>query len=261
VKDIQEQIIYEDNHLLVINKKPKQLVQGDKTGDSPLLEELREYIRISGKKPGNVFLGLTHRLDRPCSGVVVYAKTSKALERMNAIFREGKVSKTYWAVTESVPVDASATLMHFLKKNEKQNKSYVVDEETKEAKEAILKYLLLGNSDRYSLLGIELITGRHHQIRAQLSAAGCPIKGDLKYGASRSNKDGSIHLHAVSIAFEHPVKRNLMIFSAFPPAGDALWTFFMKEHPLCIDKGLIIQENQAGCVEISGINEIPCHSV
>lgn len=261
MKDIQEQIIYEDNHLLVINKKPKQLVQGDKTGDSPLLEDLKQYIGVSRNKPGNVFLGLTHRLDRPCSGVVVYAKTSKALERMNAIFRVGKVSKTYWAVTESNPVEVTATLRHFLKKNEKQNKSYVVAEGTKEAKEAIMKYSLLSNSDRYSLLGIELITGRHHQIRAQLSAVGCMIKGDLKYGAARSNKDGSIHLHAVSIAFEHPVKRNLMKFSAFPPAGDALWTFFMMEHPLCIDKSLVVHENQAGCVEISRINEIPGHSV
>ncbi len=261
MKEIQQQIIYEDNHLLVINKQPKQLVQGDKTGDSPLLEELKKYIGITQNKPGNVFLGLTHRLDRPCSGVVVYAKTSKALERMNAIFRKGKATKKYLAVTESIPAEKASTLRHFLKKNEKQNKSYIVDEGTKEAKEAILNYLFLAKSDRYSLLEIELITGRHHQIRVQLSSIGCPIKGDLKYGAARSNKDGSIHLHAASIAFEHPVKRNIMKFSAFPPAGDALWTFFIKEHPLCVDKRLVIHENQAGCVEISGINEIPGHSV
>ena len=258
---IKDQVIYEDNHLLVINKLPGQLVQGDKTGDSPLLEELREYIRVTASKPGNVFIGLTHRLDRPCSGVVVYAKTSKALERMNAIFREGELEKLYRTVTESAPKQKNGTLRHFLKKNEKQNKSYVFEEGERDAKEAILTYRHLSDTDRYSLLEVELITGRHHQIRAQLSAIGCVVKGDLKYGAARSNKDGSIHLHAHSISFIHPVKKERFRFTASPPSEDPLWKLFSQRHSLCADKRYKISQNKAGCTENLGVDKISGDSV
>lgn len=257
VQTLANQVIFEDNHLLIVNKFPKQIVQGDKTGDISLLEHLREYIRVSANKPGKAFIGLTHRLDRPCSGVVVYVKTSKALERMNRIFREGKVSKKYLAVTENEPPVLSETLRHFLKKNEKQNKSYISDENSNESKEAILKYRLVQKSDRYSLLEIDLVTGRHHQIRAQLSHMGCPIRGDLKYGAARSNRDGSIHLHALSIAFIHPVRNELMKFTAMPPEEDSLWSFFFKNFTLCGNDGHVITQNKAGCTEIIGINEVP----
>jgi len=242
--------------LLVVNKLPGQLVQGDKTGDLPLLEHLREYIRESENKPGNVFMGLTHRLDRPCSGIVVFAKTSKALERMNAIFRESVVKKTYWAVCESEPANHSGTLKHFLKKNEKQNKSYIVESETPHSKEAILNYQIMGKTERYSLIEVELITGRHHQIRAQLSHIGCPIKGDLKYGASRSNKNGSIHLHAHGLAFVHPVKKECFRFVANPPDGDTLWNLFAQHGVLSSDERNIVVENKAGSAEIIGLDKI-----
>jgi len=256
---VQKRIIYEDNHLLIVNKLPGELVQGDKTGDSPLLEDLREYIRLSAAKPGNVFMGLTHRLDRPCSGVLVFAKTSKALERMNEIFREGLAEKIYWAVTEVTPAPFSGTLVHSLKKNEKQNKSYIVDKGTAGSKEAVLHYKHLQTGDRYALSEIQLITGRHHQIRAQLSASGWPVKGDLKYGASRSNKDGSVHLHALSLTFTHPVKKERMRFTAFPPAMDVLWQFFMHKCTGSVDKSQIITENEAGRAEIIHINEVSGH--
>jgi 23S rRNA pseudouridine1911/1915/1917 synthase len=230
-----KQIIYEDNHLLVVNKLPKQLVQGDKTNDLSLLELLKDYIKNTANKKGDVFLGLPHRLDRPCSGVVVYTKTSKSLERMNKIFREGTSEKIYWAITESQPPKIEDTLTNYLRKNEKQNKSYVVDSSIKDAKEAILKYKTICSSDRYTLLEIELITGRHHQIRCQLSNIGCSIKGDLKYGAKRSNKDGSINLHALSITFEHPVKKEKMQFIAQPPK-DNLWDFFVKTTNMAFNK-------------------------
>jgi 23S rRNA pseudouridine1911/1915/1917 synthase len=253
---VQRRIIYEDNHLLIVNKMPGELVQGDKTGDSPLLEDLREYIRQSADKQGNVFMGLTHRLDRPCSGVVVFAKTSKALERMNAIFREGLAEKIYWAVSEFTPDPPDGTLTHFLKKNEKQNKSYVVDKGTPGSKEAVLHYKLLQTSDRYALSEIQLITGRHHQIRVQLSVSGWPVKGDLKYGASRSNKDGSVHLHAFSLSFIHPVKKQKMRFTAFPPVQDSLWKFFMQNCSESMNKSRIIVENETGRVEIIHVNEV-----
>ncbi len=255
-QEVSEQIIYEDNHLLVVNKHPKQIVQGDKTGDISLLEQLREYIQVSAKKPGKAFIGLTHRLDRPCSGVVVFVKTSKALERMNKLFREGNVSKTYLAVTESVPDSDKGSLRDFLLKNEKQNKSYIVDNTVSGSREAILNYKLSQKSDRYSLLEIDLITGRHHQIRAQLSNIGSPIKGDLKYGASRSNRDGSIHLHALCIEFIHPVKNEPMKFTAFPPDNDTLWSFFFHKMSPEFNKTQMISQNKAGSVEICRINKI-----
>lgn len=251
MKSINEQIVFEDNHLLILNKLPKQLVQGDKTEDLSLVDYLKNYLKISANKPGNVFLGLTHRLDRPCSGIVVYAKTSKALERMNTIFREKQIKKTYWAVTENPPEQTDGNLKHWLKKNEKMNKSFLTEPNAKESKLAELNYSLKTKSDKYTLLEVELVTGRHHQIRAQLAAIGCPIKGDLKYGAKRSNKDGSIHLHAYSIEFLHPVKKELMRFTAMPP-DESLWNFFSStiEFP---DENLIINKNVAGCAEIINI--------
>jgi 23S rRNA pseudouridine1911/1915/1917 synthase len=253
MNNISKQIIFEDNHLLIVNKLPKQLVQGDKTGDFSLLELLKDYIKVSANKPGNVFLGLTHRLDRPCSGVVVYAKTSKSLARMNEIFRLKQVSKSYLAWTEQAPLQENASLTHFLKKNEKQNKTYITDSSTPGAKEALLNYQILERGNKYTLLKIELITGRHHQIRAQLAFEGCIIKGDLKYGAARSNKDGSIHLHAHQIEFIHPVKKELLSISATPPKDDTLWGIVEKNHRICNNKSSVIIENEAGCCEIRGI--------
>jgi len=251
MSDINNQIIFEDNHLLILNKRSGQLVQGDKTGDSPLLEELKTYVKQTYQKQGNVFIGLAHRLDRPCSGVVVFAKTSKALERMNAIFRDGEATKKYWAVSEVCPDIVNGTLQNFLQKNEKQNKSYIVEGPVKkDIKEAILHYTVLGKSERYFLIEIELITGRHHQIRAQLSGIGCPIKGDLKYGASRSNKDGSIHLHALSIQFIHPVKKEEIKITAFPPKQDTLWSLFLQHPGLSFDERNIVVQNHSGFVHI-----------
>lgn len=252
--EVHKQIIFEDNHLLVINKYPGQLVQGDKTGDESLLELLREYIRISQDKPGEAFIGLTHRLDRPCSGIVVYAKTSKALSRMNELFRLKETTKEYLAVVEKDPEETSAELRHYLKKNEKMNKSFIVSNTAPEAKESVLHYNLIVRSDRYSLLNIELITGRHHQIRAQLSHIGCPIKGDLKYGAKRSNPDGSIHLHAYTITFIHPVKKQLMKFTANPP-NETLWNVFSKNLSIDIQQDKVVQ-NMAGSVQIVHVNKI-----
>jgi len=190
------QVIYEDNHLIAINKRSGDIVQGDKTGDIPLSEVVKEYIKIKYNKPGNVYLGVAHRLDRPTSGIVVFAKTSKALPRLNKLFAEKEAQKTYWAVVKGNPEKDTDTLIHWLKRNTKQNKSYAHRNEVNESKKAILEYTVLKKLDRYILLTIDLKTGRHHQIRAQLAAIGCIIKGDLKYGADRSNKDGSIHLHA-----------------------------------------------------------------
>lgn len=206
-KDIESRILYEDNHLLIVNKKVGEIVQGDKTGDEPLSETMKSFIAQRDNKPGNVFMGVTHRLDRPVSGVVVFAKTSKALERMNEIFRKGEVDKRYWALVENRPAADSGELHHYLLRNEKQNKSYPYDLPKVGAKEAILKYEFLKATQRYFLLEVELITGRHHQIRCQLAAMGCIIKGDLKYGARRSNPDGGISLHARKISFIHPVKK------------------------------------------------------
>ncbi|MBQ7222630.1 MAG: RNA pseudouridine synthase [Bacteroidales bacterium] len=205
--DLQARILYEDNHLMVFDKRVGEIVQGDKTEDEPLSETLKAFIAQRNDKPGQVFIGVPHRLDRPVSGVTVFAKTSKCLERMNEAFRNGDVHKTYWALTCAAPVPAEGELTHYLIRNEKQNKSYAYDAPHKDAKEAKLRYRLLRSFDRYHLVEVELLTGRHHQIRCQLAAIGCVIKGDLKYGAARSNKDGGINLHARQISFVHPTRK------------------------------------------------------
>ena len=205
--DLARRILFEDNHLLILNKRVGEIVQGDKTGDEPLSETLKAYLAARDAKPGRVFIGVPHRLDRPVSGVAVFAKTSKCLERLNALFRDGGVRKTYWALTCARPEPAEGELQHWLYRNEKQNKAYAYDREKNGTKLARLRYRLLRETERYHLVEVELLTGRHHQIRCQLAAIGCPIKGDLKYGAPRSNPDGGISLHARSIRFEHPVRR------------------------------------------------------
>lgn len=222
------EVLYEDNHLIVINKRASEIVQGDKTGDEPLVEKVREYIRLKYNKPGNVFCGLVHRLDRPTSGVLIFARTSKALERMNKLFAENHPEKTYWAVVESAPAQKSTMLKHYLVRNEKQNKSYAHTTAVRNSKEARLRYRELAASDRYTLLEVALETGRHHQIRAQLATIGCCIKGDLKYGAKRSNPDGSIHLHARSIRFKHPTKEEEISVTA-PVPDENLWQWFEKK--------------------------------
>lgn len=216
------EVLYEDNHLIVVNKKPGDIVQGDKTGDTPLSDIVKLYLKEKYNKPGNVYLGVIHRLDRPTSGIVVFAKTSKALPRLNKMFAEGGTKKVYWAVVKNAPGKESDTLTHWLVRNPKQNKSYAHPKEVPNSKKAILEYRILKKLDSYYLLEIDLKTGRHHQIRAQLSAIGCHIKGDLKYGADRSNKDGSIHLHARSLVLEHPVKKEQISFLAKPPI-DPIW--------------------------------------
>lgn len=216
------QVLYEDNHLIVVNKRPGDIVQGDKTGDTPLSEIVKQFLKSKYNKPGNVYLGVVHRLDRPTSGIVVFAKTSKALPRLNKLFSEGKTKKTYWAVVDKVPENNEDRLTHWLVRNPKQNKSYAHKNEVPHSKKAILDYRLIQKFDNYTLLEIDLKTGRHHQIRAQLTAIGSSIKGDLKYGAPRSNKDGSIHLHSRSLAFEHPVKKEFIAFIAEPP-NDTIW--------------------------------------
>lgn len=221
------EVIYEDNHLIVVNKKAGDLVQGDKTGDETLIDTIKHYIKIKYNKPGDVFLGSVHRLDRPTTGIVLFARTSKALSRMNKLFKEKDIQKTYWAITEKAPASKIGTLIDFLQKNEKQNKSYRKTADAPNAKRAELNYILKGKGDRYSFIEVLPITGRHHQIRVQLSGIGCIIKGDLKYGAKRSNKDGSIHLHARKLAFIHPVKKEPVTIIAPPPA-DALWDAFLK---------------------------------
>lgn len=226
--ELSKRVLYEDNHLIIINKLPSEIVQGDKTGDAPLSEAVKAYIGRKYNKPGNVFLGVTHRIDRPVSGAVIFARTSKSLTRLNAMFKAGSIQKKYLAVVSNRPPAESGHLVHYLKKNEKQNKSYPHREETRDAKRAELKYQVVGQSDKYFLLEVELLTGRHHQIRAQLSAAGCPIRGDLKYGFDRPNKDGSIHLHAHSVEFTHPVsKTNLKVLAPLP-ANDTLWLHFQR---------------------------------
>ena len=222
------QVLYEDNHLIIINKRPGDIVQGDKTGDPPLSEIVKTYIAEKYNKPGNVFLGVVHRLDRPTSGIVVFARTSKALERMNKKLRDREIEKVYWALVQGHPVASEGTLEHHLKKNAKNNKSTAFKREGQGTKKAVLHYKTLIELDTFSLLEIQLETGRHHQIRCQLSAIGYPIKGDLKYGAKRSNKDGSIHLHAQSIAFEHPVQKIPLKIEARPPM-DSLWDLSQAE--------------------------------
>lgn len=222
------EILYEDNHLLVLNKRPGDLVQGDSTGDPSVLDTIKRFIKKRDNKPGNVFLGLPHRLDRPVSGVVVLAKTSKALSRLSSGFREGKVEKTYWAVVETTPNILATTLTHHLLKDAKRNRSRVVPPGTPGAKEARLAYRLVGTSERYAFLEVDLITGRHHQIRAQLSVVGSPVKGDLKYGAKRSDPGGGIHLHARRLVLAHPVGGRSITFVAPPPRG-SLWDLFPPE--------------------------------
>ncbi|SDL53486.1 RluA family pseudouridine synthase [Chryseobacterium taihuense] len=220
---IGEQIVYEDNHLLVINKKVGQLVQGDKTGDESLLEAIKNFIKIRENKPGNVFLGLVHRIDRPTSGLVIYAKTSKALSRLTQMVKNRDIKKTYWAVVAKEMIPATQRLVHYLKKNEKNNKAIVFPKATDGAKEAILTYSVIKSLDNYLLLEIDLETGRHHQIRAQLSKTGVPIKGDLKYGSPRSNPDGGINLHARKLEFIHPVTKEKIEITAPVPQNDSVW--------------------------------------
>ncbi|MDR0972776.1 MAG: RNA pseudouridine synthase [Prevotellaceae bacterium] len=221
------EVIYEDNHLIAVNKTASEIVQGDKTGDKPLSEVLKQYLKEKYAKPGNVFIGVPHRLDRPVSGLVLFAKTSKALERLNEMFRNGDIRKTYWAIVKtSSDMPVSAELTHYLVRNEKQNKSYAYTHEVPHSKKAVLTYRLLARSDRYSLLEVELKTGRHHQIRCQLAKVGYPIKGDLKYGYPRSNPDGSISLHARRLQFVHPVSKENIDLIASTPATETLWKVF-----------------------------------
>jgi len=216
------QILFEDNHIIVINKRSGDISQGDKTRDKPLSDVVKEYIKDKENKPGNVFLGVVHRLDRPTSGIVIFAKTSKALERLNKQLRDKKIIKTYWAVVNKTEIPDKQSLIHFLVKNPKNNKSRICNENTQGAKKAILHYKILKKLENFQLLEVELETGRHHQIRVQLSTLNCYIKGDLKYGAKRSNKDGSIHLHARKITFTHPVKKEPISLVATTPK-DTLW--------------------------------------
>ncbi len=221
-------ILYEDNHIIIINKLPSEIVQGDKTGDMPMSDLVKAYIAKKYQKPGNVFLGVVHRIDRPVSGAVIFARTSKGLTRLNAMLQNRELQKKYWAVVKNEPPAESGTLIHHLQKNEKQNKSYPVTEATSNSKRAELHYQLLSRSRDYRLLEVELITGRHHQVRAQLAAINCPIKGDLKYGFDRSNSDASIHLHARKLTFRHPVSNELINIVA-PVPDENLWKFFEKE--------------------------------
>lgn len=216
------EVVYEDNHIIIVNKRPGEIVQGDKTGDEPLSETVKRYLKEKYQKPGNVFCGVVHRLDRPVWGLVVFAKTSKALARLNEMFRDGKVRKTYWAVTRNRPPKQADRLVHYITTTERNNKSYASLKPKNGAKEAVLSYSLIGASDRYNLLEVNLETGRKHQIRVQLSAVGCPIKGDLKYGDKRSNPDGSISLQAHRIEFEHPVSHDHIDVTALVPE-DNLW--------------------------------------
>lgn len=219
------QVLYEDNHIIIVNKKPGEIVQGDKTGDKPLSEIVKEYLKEKYNKPGNVFVGVVHRLDRPVAGIVVFAKTSKALTRLNNMFREGEVHKTYLAISRDRPPKDSDTLTHYITTVERNNKSYASDRPSPRAKEARLAYRYVAASDRYHLIEVQLMTGRKHQIRVQLSAIGCPIRGDLKYGDKRSNPDGSISLMARSISFEHPVSHEQVEITA-PLPDDPLWQAF-----------------------------------
>ncbi len=216
------QILFEDNHIVVVNKRAGDITQGDKTGDKPLSEVVKEYIKDKYNKPGNVFLGVVHRLDRPTSGIIIFARTSKSLERLNKMLRDKNIHKTYWAVVKSHPEKKVDSLINFLKKDPKKNKSFVYKKEISGSKKAILHYKTIKKLDNYSLLEIDLETGRHHQIRTQLSEIGHPIKGDLKYGFPRSNKGGSIHLHARKIQFTHPVNKEEINITA-PPPNDSIW--------------------------------------
>jgi 23S rRNA pseudouridine1911/1915/1917 synthase len=219
------EILYEDNHLIAVNKQVADIVQKDKTGDVALEDAVKDYIKQKYQKPGEVFLGVTHRIDRPVSGVVLFARTSKALERLNAMFQEKKLEKVYWAIVKEKPPQNEATLIHYIKRDQEKNKSYAYDKEVAGSKRAVTKYKLTGASDNFFLLEVTIETGRHHQIRCQLAKIGCPIRGDLKYGFPRSNPDGGISLHAKSIRFMHPVK-NEEVYIEAPLPDDKLWNFF-----------------------------------
>ncbi len=222
---IEQDILYADNHLIILNKKPSEIVQGDRTGDEPLSEKLKGYIKTTCNKPGAVFLGVVHRLDRPVSGAVIFARTSKALTRLNAMLRDGEIRKTYWAVVRNEPPRPEGHLVDYLTRNPEKNISRVHHHPVEGSQKAELIYRVAARSDGYFLLEVELLTGRHHQIRAQLAAMGCPIRGDLKYGYPRSNEGGFIHLHARSLDFIHPVKKERIMITADPP-GDTLWDHF-----------------------------------
>lgn len=224
------EILYEDNHLIAVNKKVSDIVQADQTGDTPLSEEVKAYIKEKYQKPGNVFLGIPHRIDRPVSGVVLFARTGKALERLNKMFQEHEkeITKTYWAIVGNLPEEDHAVLTHYLVRDTEKNKSRAYNQPKPSSKEAKLAYRLLGCSQRYYLLEVILYTGRHHQIRCQLAKIGCPIKGDLKYGFPRSNPNGGISLHARSLAFKHPVSQEMITITAPPPLDDNLWRTFYE---------------------------------
>lgn len=221
------EVLYEDNHIIAVNKKPSDIVQGDKTGDTPLSDFVKQYIKQKYNKPGEVFVGTVHRIDRPVSGIVLFAKTSKALARLNQMFQSKEIQKIYWAVVKNKPALTEGKLVHYLIKNEAKNMSRAFDKETSGALRSELDYKLIAGSDKYHLLEIKPHTGRHHQIRVQLSKMGCPIKGDLKYGFDRSNKDASIHLHARKVEFIHPVKKEPVTIVASPP-DEVLWNTFLK---------------------------------
>ncbi len=226
MQDLAGRILYEDNHLIIVNKLCGEIVQGDKTGDRTLAEDVKDYLREKYSKPGNVYLGIPHRLDRPTSGIVVFCRTEKALSRMNTMFRDGGVDKTYWAVCDGNPGQTEGRLEHWIKRNEQKNISRAYDREVAGSQKAILEYRLIGHSDRYELLEIRLLTGRHHQIRAQLAACGVHIKGDLKYGFPRSNPDGGICLHSRKVEFFHPVRKEEKICLTAPVPGEGVWQFF-----------------------------------
>lgn len=221
------EILYEDNHIIAVNKRVSDIVQGDKTGDEPLSEKVKTYIKNKYNKPGAVFLGVTHRLDRPVSGAVLFARTSKALTRLNKMFLEKEIEKKYWAIVKKRPEKQSDTLTHYVVRNQKKNKSFAYDKEVKDSKKASLSYQLIASSDNYHLLEVDLHTGRHHQIRCQLAKIGSPVKGDLKYGFARSNPDGGISLHARKISFSHPVKKEPVEIIAQTP-NDSLWDYFVS---------------------------------
>ncbi|MCD4745289.1 MAG: RNA pseudouridine synthase [Bacteroidales bacterium] len=222
---LEERILFEDNHIIIINKQPSEIVQADKTKDEPLSETIKKYLKKKYNKPGNVFLGVVHRLDRPVSGAVIFAKTGKALGRLNKMLRNKEIHKTYWAVVKNMPPEKQGHLIHYIYKNKQKNKSFIYKKEIKNSLLAELKYKIINKSKDYFLLKIDLLTGRHHQIRAQLAHIGCPIKGDIKYGFSRTNKNASIHLHAKKINLIHPVKNEQLTITAKPP-NDIIWNFF-----------------------------------
>jgi len=223
--NIMPELLFEDNHIIAVNKKSGQIVQGDKTGDVPLSEIVKQYIKVKYNKPGDVFIGVPHRLDRPVSGVVLFARTSKSLTRLNEIFKSKDAKKTYYAICSEQPPKESDRLINYILRNTKQNKSYISDQQTENTKQAILDYKLVAKSEKYSLLEINLLTGRHHQIRCQLANIGCPIRGDLKYGYKRSNENGGINLHAAEIEFIHPVRKEKIVIKA-PFPDEKIWKIF-----------------------------------